>query len=765
MGVFGKLIWVIGVVVFGFAFISMTLSITQTVQAISLALMTGIIFILVGYIAKKTSDKKSSLLSNAVQHMGHAAEINFFDNRGALVLSSKGPIYSDSIDFLNKLFSRIVPSEHTQKIQYAMENWQACDVYVNGDSTGVMQNEKWLNVKVIPHPRYLMVSIFDVSPALSNYSQLKKAYDDLEKFIDAAPFGIYYTSRSGHFVGVNATFANWLGMLKEQILGKRITDLVQLDEDNYLTLKIDPPVQLYHIQSGTANLTIRMASQTVGNVSNNIKSESSDSFEKAPLQSIKIDRKGNIIAQNAAFRRMILDNFEVTDANEIMPLICDAQQSEVLKKIHRLFESTHAVQPFEVRFGDDKVHTTAYPAKIDKDHLLIQFIDISEQKRLEQQFIQSQKMQAVGQLAGGIAHDFNNLLTAMLGFCDLLLQRYIPSDPSYNDVMQIKQNATRAANLVRQLLAFSRQQTLQPKVTHITDVLAELTALLRRLIGAGIDLQMAHGRDLWPVKVDASQLEQVIINLVVNARDAMGQEGKLIIRTSNFHSPKVVRLGHEMMPKGDYVLVEVQDTGHGITPENMERIFEPFFSTKEIGAGTGLGLSTVYGIVKQTGGFVAVESATTKPTGTTFKIYIPRFEGEEINDAPKLEVVPTDLTGGGTILLVEDEDAVRLFSARALREKGYHVIEAPSGDAALEIVQKGQEFDLLVTDVVMPKMDGPTLAKRLKDLNPELKTIFISGYTEDTFRKNLGHDAKIHFLAKPFSLKDLAAKVKDVLSI
>ena len=401
--------------------------------------------------------------------------------------------------------------------------------------------------------------------------------------------------------------------------------------------------------------------------------------------------------------------------------------------------------------------------------MILHFIDLTEQKSLEAQFAQSQKMQAIGQLAGGVAHDFNNLLTAMIGFCDLLLLRHKPGDQSFSDIMQIKQNANRAANLVRQLLAFSRQQTLQPRILNITDVLAELSNLLRRLIGENIELKMTHGRDLGLTKVDQGQLEQVIINLAVNARDAMSGGGRLTIQTGNVSTNEPTRREHEEMPPGEYVAIEVLDTGIGIPKENLARIFEPFFSTKEVGSGTGLGLSTVYGIVRQTGGFIFVDSAPGE--GAKFTIYLPRHQAAKATAAVTAEAESEarersagDLTGTGTILLVEDEDAVRVFSARALRNKGYQVLEARSGEAALSVLNsETNRIDLLVSDVVMPHMDGPTLIRHVRDKRPDMKVIFISGYTEDKFRDQIDAGEHIHFLPKPFSLKQLAGKVKEVL--
>jgi two-component system cell cycle sensor histidine kinase/response regulator CckA len=331
--------------------------------------------------------------------------------------------------------------------------------------------------------------------------------------------------------------------------------------------------------------------------------------------------------------------------------------------------------------------------------------------------------------------------------------------------MQIQQNAKRAANLVRQLLAFSRQQALQPRVLDVTDILVELSHLLHRLIGENIELHLVHGRDLGLTRVDQGQFEQVIINLAVNARDAMPDGGRLTIRTRGVAHKEVERRGHELMPAGEYVLIEVADTGVGIPAAHLERIFEPFFSTKESGSGAGLGLSTVYGIVRQTGGFVFADSVPGR--GSRFRIYLPRCPAPQ-PATPRTEtaepVAVRDLTGSGVVMLVEDDDPVRTFGARALRNKGYIVIEAKSGEAALDKIRDaGGEIDLLVTDVVMPQMDGPNLVRAVREIRPAIKVIFISGYAEDAFRQRLDSDIDIHFLAKPFSLKQLAIKVKEVL--
>jgi len=383
----------------------------------------------------------------------------------------------------------------------------------------------------------------------------------------------------------------------------------------------------------------------------------------------------------------------------------------------------------------------------------------------------------VGQLAGGIAHDFNNVLSAIMMANDFLLNAHKPTDPSFQDIMQIKQNATRAATLVRQLLAFSRRQTLRPQVLDLGDALSDLTMLLRRLIGEKVKLDLVHGRDLWPVKVDVSQFEQVIVNLAVNARDAMPEGGSLTVRTANLTADDAAHLAYKGMPAADYVRIDISDTGTGIPADIVDKIFEPFFSTKEVGKGTGLGLSTVYGIVKQTGGFVYVDSEAGK--GTSFHIFLPRHHAEletqidpallangAARESSQAEAKPrTDLTGQGTILLVEDEEGLRSLNARGLRSRGYSVIEASNGIEAMEALEeKNGAVDLVVSDVVMPEMDGPTLLKTMRGRNPDLKIIFVSGYAEDAFEKSLPENQQFAFLPKPFTLSQLVAAVKETMT-
>ena len=507
-------------------------------------------------------------------------------------------------------------------------------------------------------------------------------------------------------------------------------------------------------------------------------------LEHAPIPTAILSATGVVQRVNEAFRKLLKPHFAENTEWRFLECLEESSKEKVAANFAEIIGGKELAGSLEVQLaGDEQEETTLslFVSRLEEGDevqgFILHMIDLTEQKNLEMRFVHSQKMQAVGQLAGGIAHDFNNLLTAMIGFCDLLLIRHPAGDQSFADIMQIKQNANRAANLVRQLLAFSRKQTLRPEVVSITDTLADLANLIRRLIGENIELKLQHGRDIWVVKVDQGQLEQVIINLAVNARDAMGKGGILGIRTEN----TVIDAAHPIAPdmispaeddsivNGEYVIIEVSDTGHGITPEIMRKIFEPFFSTKEVGAGTGLGLSTVYGIVKQTGGYIYVQSKIGE--GTRFCIFLKRCqESDMAGETPAPEASESeasnalDLTGAGTLLLVEDEAPVRIFSARALRNKGYKVLEADCADAALKLVEehKGQ-LDAIVTDVVMPGMTGPAMVEIILKQYPDIKVIFMSGYAEDAFVKTYGSERSFNFLPKPFSLKQLAGKVKEIL--
>lgn len=396
--------------------------------------------------------------------------------------------------------------------------------------------------------------------------------------------------------------------------------------------------------------------------------------------------------------------------------------------------------------------------------LIAVLTDATELKSLEAQFVQSQKMQAIGQLAGGVAHDFNNLLTAISGHCDLLLLRHDQGDLDFADLVQINQNANRAAALVGQLLAFSRKQTLRPETLDMRDTLADLTHLLNRLVGERITLTLSHDPALKSIRADKRQLEQVLMNLVVNARDAMPAGGEIKIVTENTLLTEPLTRNRVTVPVGEYVTVQVSDVGVGIPPDKLEKVFEPFFSTKRVGEGTGLGLSTAYGIVKQTGGFIFVDS--TPGVGTSFILYFPVLE---VSDAavPRAKA-PVKITqkkhADGVILLVEDEAPVRAFASRALRLRGYTVLEAESAEAALKTLEDHSlEIDVFVTDVVMPGMDGPSwVRKALKD-RPDVRVVFVSGYAEDSFAEAQTNIPNSVFLPKPFSLNDLTETVHKQL--
>ncbi len=648
------------------------------------------------------------------------------------------------------------------------------------------------------------------------FLDLQKAIDHL----DHAPAGFFSADPDGRITYINATLAEWLGIdlaafsagsttLGEIVAGDGMALIrsVKADPGTTRNAVIDLDLSTVSGQALPVRFLHRVSASREGApgpartiVLNRAEGEDSSAdlrasevrftrfFNSTPMAIAGVDKNGRILRTNAPFLSLfasVVDRDAVDRRIRLETVLHERDRATLAAALEKAKARQAEIAPIDtVLPGDDSRHMRFYvnaiadAAESAEEAAIVYAVETTEQKALESQMAQSQKMQAVGQLAGGIAHDFNNVLTAIIMASDLLLTNHRPSDPSFPDIMNIKQNANRAASLVRQLLAFSRKQTLRPEVLNLTDVLADLRMLLSRLVGSEIQLKVEHGRDLWPVRVDLGQFEQVIVNLAVNARDAMPGGGKLVVRTRNLAADEAKSVKYREFVAADYVLVEVEDSGTGISPEDMKKIFEPFFTTKEVGKGTGLGLSMVYGIIKQTGGFIYCDSEVGK--GTTFRIFLPRHVAQakpvaaaaaageaparpvEQPAPPQKEV--TDLSGSATVLLVEDEDAVRMGGLRALRSRGYTVHEASSGVEALEKYEELEgKIDIVVSDVVMPEMDGPTLLGELRKRQPDIKFIFVSGYAEDAFARNLPADAKFGFLPKPFSLKQLATVVKEML--
>jgi len=672
--------------------------------------------------------------------------------------------------------------------------------------------------------RFTVWSLSDVTRERDRQENVFQELQHAIDYLDHAPAGFFSVDAKGEVVYLNATLANWLDQDLAQVGsgGLKLGDLVAGDGAALLTtlrggpgevktevLDLDLktrsgrtlPVRLFHKLAFGAD-GAPGASRTL--VLNRARDDGTDPqraaeirfmrfFHHTPMAIATVDRGGGIVRTNPLFVRLFHDVLSGQTGEgrgrSISAVVAERDRAALEAAIAEAASGKSDIAPVDAtlaasgeRFGRFYV-TAVEEQERDQEAAIVYTLETTAQRELENKVTQQQKMELVGQLAGGIAHDFNNVLSAIIMATDFLLNAHKPTDPSFQDIMQIKQNANRAASLVRHLLAFSRKQTLRPQVLDVGEILSDLTMLLRRLIGENVTLDVVHGRDLWPVKVDISQFEQVIVNLAVNARDAMPDGGRLRLRTANVMAKDSERLRAKGMPAADYVLVEISDTGTGIPDAIIDKIFDPFFSTKEVGKGTGLGLSTVYGIIKQTGGFIYVDSVLRE--GTTFRIFLPRHiasaEEAAAERAGEAEVsavtdvlaaadqvkraASADLTGQGTILLVEDEEGLRALNARGLASRGYTVLEAGNGLEAIDRLEKFDgQVDLVVSDVVMPEMDGPTLARELRRRNPDLKIIFVSGYAEDAFQKHLPDHGQYAFLPKPFTLKQLVAAVKEMLA-
>jgi two-component system, cell cycle sensor histidine kinase and response regulator CckA len=685
---------------------------------------------------------------------------------------------------------------------------------------------RWLRFRIRPlggekrGARAVVWSIADVTLERERQENVFQELQHAIDYLDHAPAGFFSVNQKGDVVYLNATLANWLdhdlaevgsgGLKLGEIIagdgaallttmpaapGEARTEIFDLDLRTRTggTLPVRVLHNVAYAVDGTPgasrSLVLNRARDAGGDPQRAAEIRFIRFFHHTPMAIATIDKHGGVVRTNPLFARLFHGVGSEAKERSIIATVAERDREALQAAIRQAALGKTDIVPVDAMLAGGaerfaRFYVTAIEEEErDQEAAIVYALETTEQRELENKVIQQQKMDTVGQLAGGIAHDFNNVLSAIMMATDFLLNAHKPTDPSFGDIMQIKQNANRAASLVRQLLAFSRKQTLRPQVLDIGEVLSDLTMLLRRLLGERIKLEVPAAPDLWPVKVDISQFEQVIVNLAVNARDAMPNGGRLTIRASNITAPESARFNAKGMPPAEYVLIEVADTGTGIPANIIGKIFEPFFSTKEVGKGTGLGLSTVYGIIKQTGGFVYVDSV--EQQGAAFRIFLPRHvatapdaaveqggnaQAPAVTEAAPLGERPwpasSDLTGQGTILLVEDEEGLRQLNARGLASRGYTVLEAGNGVEAIEVLDRSNgAVDLVVSDVVMPEMDGPTLLQELRRRNPALKIIFVSGYAEDAFQKHFPADGEqFMFLAKPFTLKELVNAVKEKLT-
>ncbi len=469
-----------------------------------------------------------------------------------------------------------------------------------------------------------------------------------------------------------------------------------------------------------------------------------------------------VIAQSRKTREELI-------GNRIMGVYPGIEETELFALMKDCLENrTSHLLENKFTFPDDSIGWFELRIEPVPEGLFILSLDITERKNTEEenktlqaQLSQAQKMESIGRLAGGVAHDFNNMLNVILGYTDIALECVANEDPLFHDLSEIKNAADRAADLTRQLLAFARKQIVTPKVLDLNETVEGMLKILRRIIGENIDLKWVPANSLWMVKMDPSQVDQILANLCVNARDAIAGVGTLVIETGNAIFDEAYCESHPNVHPGDYVMFAVSDDGQGMSGETMAQIFEPFFTTKGVGEGTGLGLATVYGIVKQNNGFINVYSEPGQ--GTSFKIYLPRYAGEDQKSATSLPTIP--LPGGNEVLLlVEDELAILNLVKRMLQKIGYRVLIAKNAREAVELAEEfSGDIDLLITDVVMPEMNGRDLSYRLQEIQPELKTLFMSGYTANIIAHHGIVDERVNFIQKPFSMEDLAGKVRKAL--
>ncbi len=825
----------------------------------------NIICILVTIRILKVSENAIGFGALAAEILNDKTKYQRVDNAAGLpILANKAAIdYFKNETVLDFLEHNIIDSAANkldlQKLSSAVNKLQETTVRVsiNPNKNSVFVAEEWLKVQV--KPIYLNKAdifedefslnkirketyIFWTVENITSYKNMEQVYQDemssLHNFLDFLPVGLYTCDNTGKVEYLNNTLASYLNIDKNDAIGRKIDDFVAYkpEELHNNTGEFNGNI-MFKTTHGTVEAFVRQQNvrenselKTRGVVIWNLPNdkilkqnlnEITDKFEwlfnTAPVGIIFADKQQKIIEVN----QHISEIFEKSAAEIMHKKVCDYFKDEVKSKVKSAFveyaKNKSEEYDFEATLAFTKeekiIHLHLCPmirhysnSNGEIEGMIMYIVDTTNKRNLEMQVAQAQKMQAFGQLAGGVAHDFNNLLTAVIGYCDLLIQRHGVGDPSFSDLTQLKQNATRAANVARQLLTISRKQPLNPKLIDVTEAFTEIDHLLSRLIGEQISFQINYAPDLGYIRVDPVQFSQVMINLAINAKDAMNGKGTLTISTRGERLAEPYHFGADIIKPGDFVVISVTDTGCGIPPENLNRIFEPFFSTKKnvVGSGTGLGLAMVYGIVRQTEGFVKVHSEVGK--GTTFEIYLPAYESDKIEKKADeeteeiirdragnavLKTVPNGIKTLGVnqkpvlgmnvsafdslrrlsansdeikILFVEDENAVRTVGVRGLRRKGFQVVDCVSAENALEHIKNGEKFDMMITDMMMPGVSGAELAKIVHQKYPEMKIILASGYSEEIACKELAGSSDFYFMSKPYSLEDLHQKVQEVLA-
>lgn len=745
-----------------------------------------------------------------------------------------------------------------QKLITAVNKLQAVTVTlsVNPKQNSVFVAEEWLKVSVKPiylnktdifedelslnkirKETYLFWTVENITSYKNMDQVFKNEMQSLHNFLDYLSVGLYTCDSDGKIEYINNSLADKLNTDKNDAIGKTIDDFVFYKpellhtangeyNDNVIFKTSYGTMDAYVKQQNVhENNELKTRGVVIWDLPNdeklrdnlNFMTDKLDRlFDTAPVGIVFADKKLQIMEMNKYAENLLerpngdlvgqkitayLNEDSQNQIREIQKNADDGKNSDsefdTILEINNQKKNVHfTMQPLTIRYTDS----------LSSDGFIVYLQDTTSRRNLEMQFAQAQKMQAFGQLAGGVAHDFNNLLTAVVGYCDLLIRRHGIGDPSFSDLVELKNNVTRAIEVARQLLTISRKQPLNPKFIEVTEAFTDNEHLLTRILGEKIKLQLNYGSDLGYIRVDTVQFSQVLLNLAINSRDAMNSKGTFSISVRSEHLNKPYQFGDDTIKPGDFAVISVSDTGCGIPPENMERIFEPFFSTKKnvLNSGTGLGLAMVYSIVRQMEGFLTVSSEVGK--GTTFEIYLPSYDNVNkiapVSDKPQEKVildkagktamktfVPNinDKTSQNVILglnitefdsqrtlarnpgeikvlFVDDDDAVRIVGARGLRQKGYDVIDCVSAENALEHIEAGEKFDMLITDMMMPGMSGAELAGIVKQKSPQTVVILASGYSEEIARKELAGSQDFYFISKPYGLDDLNKKVKEVLA-